>query len=83
VHYKALERQRAKRDDPANKQALSARKAIIEPVFAWIKQQLGFDRWTVFGLERVRVQWAFVCTVINLMKLYKRWASGGLQLVTG
>jgi transposase len=83
VHYKALERQRAKRDDPANKQALAARKAIIEPVFAWIKQQLGFDRWTVFGLERVRAQWAFVCTVINLMKLYKRWASGGLQLATG
>ena len=83
VHYKALERQRAKRDDPANKQALAERKAIIEPVFAWIKQQLGFDRWTVFGLERVRAQWAFVCTVINLMKLYKRWVSGGLQLATG
>jgi transposase len=80
VHYQALERQRAKRDDPANKQVLAERKVIIEPVFAWIKRQLGFDRWTVYGLERVRVQWAFVCTVINMTKLYKCWLSGGLPL---
>jgi transposase len=81
VHYKALERQRAKRDDLANKQVLAERKTIIEPVFAWIKHQLGFDRWTVFGLERVRAQWAFVCTVINMTKLYKCRLSGGLRLM--
>ena len=49
-----LERLHAKRNNPANKQALAARKAIIEPVLAWMEQQLGFDRWTVFGLEGVR-----------------------------
>jgi hypothetical protein len=80
VHHKALERQRAKREDPAKKKVLAQRKSIIEPVFAWIKRQLGFERWTVFGLERVRAQWAFVCTVINLKKLYTHWLSGGLQL---
>ncbi len=80
VHYKALERQRAKREDPANKQVLGQRKTIIEPVFAWIKHHLGFDRWTVFGLEKVKAQWAFVCTVINMTKLYRCWLSGGLQL---
>jgi hypothetical protein len=82
VHYKALERQRAKRENPANKQVLAERKTIIEPVFAWIKRQLGFDRWTVYGLERVRAQWAFVCTVINMTKLYKCWLSGGLSLTS-
>jgi hypothetical protein len=80
VHYEAIERQRAKREQPDNKRLLSQRKAIIEPVFAWIKRQLGFTRWTVFGLERVRTQWELICTTINLMKLYKRWKDGGLQL---
>ena len=81
VHYKAVERQRAKRKDPLKKQLLSGRKAIIEPVFAWIKRHLGFDRWTAYGLERVKAQWAFVCTTLNITKLYKYWLSGGLKLV--
>ncbi|OPY76228.1 MAG: Transposase DDE domain protein [Syntrophorhabdus sp. PtaU1.Bin153] len=80
VHHKAVERQRAKREDRVNKQVLGQRKRIIEPVFAWIKHQLGFDRWTVFGLEKVRAQWALVCTAINMKKLYKCWLSGGLLL---
>lgn len=80
VHHKAVSRQRAKREADENKKLLSERKRIIEPVFAWIKTQLGFDRWTVFGLERVRAQWAFVCTVINLKKLYRHWLSGELRL---
>lgn len=80
IHHKAVERQRAKRKDPSNKELLSRRKTIIEPVFAWIKNHLGFDRWSVYGLERVRAQWAFVCTTLNLTKLYKRWLCGGLKL---
>ena len=80
VHHRALERQRAKRLDPANKRLLSQRKTIIEPVFAWIKRHLGFTRWTVTGSEKVRAQWAFICAAINLRKLYKRWQSGGLIL---
>ncbi len=82
VHHRAIERQRAKRKDPDKKLLLSRRKTIIEPVFAWIKRHLGFDRWTVYGLERVKAQWAFVCTVLNMTKLYKRWRSGGLRLAT-
>jgi transposase len=78
VHYKALERQRARRE--ACKELLSRRKTIIEPVFAWIKRHLGFRRWTVFGLERVKTQWAFVCTIVNIKKLYTQWVSGGLRL---
>lgn len=80
VHYKAVERQRAKREDPVNKKTLGQRKTIIEPVFAWIKHLLGFTGWTVFGLERVKAQWSLICTTINLKKLYKHWISGGLRL---
>ena len=71
----ARERQRVKRADPAGRQLLRQRKAIIEPVFALIKQAMGFRRWTVRGLENVRTQWALVCTAFNLKKLYKRWAA--------
>lgn len=80
VHHRAIERQRSKREDPRNKRLLARRKTIIEPVFAWIKRHLGFDRWTVFGLERVKAQWALVCTAMNLNKLYRQWLSGGLKL---
>jgi hypothetical protein len=81
VHYKALERQRAKREDPIKKQLLWQRKTIIEPVFAWIKRQLGFERWSVTGLEKVRAQWNLICATINLKKLYARWKSGGPVLI--
>jgi transposase len=76
----ALMRQRAKRRDPAKQALLRQRKVIIEPVFATIKQALGFRRWTVRGLENVRTQWALLCAALNLRKMYKHWAA--LQLAT-
>ena len=70
-----------KETDPANSALLKARKAIVEPVFGWIKRNLEFRRWTVRGLENVKTQWSLLCTTINLKKLYKYWATGRLQLV--
>jgi hypothetical protein len=49
VHREALERHSKKREIPENKKLLKARKAIIEPVFAWIKRGLGFRRWRYQG----------------------------------
>jgi transposase len=74
----AIMRQREKRRDAANLALLRQRKAIIEPVFATIKQAMGFRRWTVRGLENVRTQWALLCTAFNLKKLYQHWAAGVL-----
>lgn len=51
------------------------RSQIIEPCFAQIKQHEGFRRWTVWGLESVRTQWALLCATLNLRVLYKRWRS--------
>ena len=50
------------------------RSGLIEPVFASIKQAMGFRRWTVRGLDNVRTQWALLCTAYNLKKLYQHWA---------
>jgi hypothetical protein len=47
-------------------------------IFGWIKQELGFRRWTVRGFENVRTQWAMLCTTINLRVLYRQWLSGTL-----
>jgi transposase len=80
VHQAAVERHSRKRELPESKERLRARKRIIEPVFGWIKQQLGFRRWLVAGLENVRAQWDLVCAAINLKKLYPHWASGKLVL---
>ena len=76
----AVERQRAKLQDPEKQNLLKRRKVIVEPAFGVIKQVEGFRRWTVRGLEQVRTQWALVCTAFNLKKMYKLWMAGKLLL---
>jgi transposase len=49
---------------------------IVEPVMAWVKHLLGFKRWTVRRIDKVRSQWAFICASINLNKLYLLWRKG-------
>jgi transposase len=49
---------------------------IIERRFAQLKQHDGFRRWTVWGLEGVRTQWALLCATLNLRVLYRRWQAG-------
>ena len=49
---------------------------IIERRFAQLKQHDGFRRWTVWGLEDVRIQWALLCATLNLRVLYRGWRQG-------
>jgi transposase len=58
------------------------RSAIVEPVFAQIKQQMGFRRWTVRGLRQVQVQWALLCTAWNLNVIYRHWRAGAAGAIT-
>ena len=46
------------------------RKAIVEPVFAYIKERRGFRRFSLRGLVQVRAEWALICLTHNLLKLY-------------
>jgi hypothetical protein len=45
------------------------RKQIVEPVFGQIKQAPGFRQFLLRGLDKVRAEWAMICTVHNLLKL--------------
>jgi hypothetical protein len=51
------------------------RKAIVEPVFGQIKEQRGFRRFSMRGLNKVRAEWKLVCATANLLKLLRSgWA---------
>jgi len=66
--------------DPEAQAKLQRRKVIIEPVFATVKQRLGFRRWTVRGLANVGAQWALVCLSVNLLKLWALWQKGEMAM---
>ena len=79
-HHGAVLQQRAKQQDVHKQNLLKKRREIVELPFAWIKQGMGFRRWTVRGLEGTRTQWALLCTVLNLRKLYPLWKAEKLSL---
>jgi transposase len=49
------------------------RKQLPEPVFGQIKQARGFRQFLMRGFDKVRAEWAIVCTAHNLLKLAHRW----------
>jgi transposase len=47
------------------------RKAIVEPVIGQIKHARGFRQFLLRGVEKVRGEWALMCTTHNILKLYR------------
>jgi hypothetical protein len=45
------------------------RKQVVEPVYGQIKEARGFRRFLLRGIEKVKVEWAMICTAHNLRKL--------------
>jgi transposase len=54
------------------KKLYGKRKETVEPVFGQIKEERGFRRFLLRGLEKVKAEWRIICTTHNLLKLY-RW----------
>jgi transposase len=47
------------------------RKAIVEPVVGWIKEVLGFRRFSLRGVVKARGEWNVVCLAANLKRLHR------------
>ena len=47
------------------------RKGIIEPIFGQLKHVLGFRQFSLRGLAAMRSEWRLMCTVHNLLKLWR------------
>ena len=45
------------------------RKQTVEPVFGQIKQARGFRQFLLRSIEKVKAEWALICTAHNLVKL--------------
>jgi hypothetical protein len=45
------------------------RKQVVESVFGQIKQARGFRQFLLRGVEKVRAEWAMICTTHNLLKI--------------
>jgi hypothetical protein len=43
---------------------------VVEPVFGQIKQARGFRQFLLRSVEKVRAEWAMICTTHNLLKLF-------------
>ena len=74
----ALVRQREKLKDQNMRALLKKRGQVVEPVFGWCKEAMGFRRCTVRGLEKVKTQWYLLCTAINFVRLHPYWVAGRL-----
>lgn len=47
------------------------RKQVVEPVFGQIKQARGFRQFLLRGIEKVKAEWAMICSAHNILKLAK------------
>ena len=67
----AAQQMRQKLKDAEIKKLYQKRAGMVEPVFGMIKETLGYRRFLLRGLQKVRGEWAIICTAFNLLKLYR------------
>ena len=60
---------RKKIADGGHESPYRLRKQLPEPVFGQIKQARGFRQFLLRGVEKVRAEWAMICTAHNILKL--------------
>ena len=67
----ATQRMAARLTSPDGKARYRRRKAIVEPVFGWIKDVLGFRRFSLRGEVKARGEWNVVCLAVNLKRFHR------------
>jgi transposase len=69
--HAATQRMAARLASEAGRARYRRRKAIVEPVIGWIKEVLGFRRFSVRGEVKARGEWNVVCLAVNLKRLHR------------
>ena len=64
-----LARMSAKLRRAGHRSRYRLRKQVVEPVFGQIKEIRGFRQFLLRGIEKVKDEWAIICTAHNLYKL--------------
>ena len=65
-HHAAVIRNR---QYPDARSLLIGRQSVVERAFAEIKETLGLRRWTLRGLENVKLQWLMMCAAMNVRRI--------------
>ena len=55
---------------PAGRAAYAERKWLSEAPYGWIKHVLGFRRFSLRGLAKVRTSGTLVCLALNVKRLH-------------
>ena len=71
----ATSRMAEKLSTPAGRAAYAERKWLSEAPHGWIKHVLGFRRFSLRGLEKVRGEWDLVCLALNAKRLHALMAA--------
>ena len=56
---------------PEGRRRYLRRQASVEPVVGIIKRVLGFEQFSLRGLQKVALEWNLVCVAYNLKRLHK------------
>ena len=65
----ATDRMRKKLETPTGRARYARRKWLSEAPNGWIKEVLGFRRFSFRGLEKVRAEWNLVCLALNIKRI--------------
>lgn len=71
-HYPATARMVERLASAEGQAQYRRRKAIVEPVFGWIKHIMGFRQFSLRGLAKVKGEWNLVCLALNVRRLWAR-----------
>jgi len=66
-----VEEMRAKMQKQESQKDYFQRLTSVEPVFANLKFNLGFERFRMRGLKKVKIEFGLMCTAHNLNRLFK------------
>jgi transposase len=73
IHETLLKKHREWMKTEAAKIIYAIRKELIEPVFGILKEQMGFKRFLLRGLDNVCAETVMMATAFNLRTLYRQW----------